>query len=168
MQPTTGTVEYFVHIAPAISAFIAALGVLLAAIAGISSYFQYVQSNTLKRFEKFQEMNARFVDGRFLQICHLLETDDDSLGQIPFEAKLEFLGFYEEVALMRNSKLLNDQVAYYMLGYYAIRCNESKTFWTGVNKDAVYWCVFNQFASEMKRYEDLVTSGKMKLDNIHF
>jgi hypothetical protein len=54
---------------------------------------------------------------------------------------------------MYNSKILKTGIAHYMFGYYAIRCVDSKNFWSGINKESGYWALFISFASEMKKME---------------
>jgi hypothetical protein len=83
----------------------------------------------------------------------LLEHDDPKLTTISFGTKRDFLGFFEDIALMNNSGLINDQVIHYMFGYYAIRCYQSQNFWTEVNKDSPYWKLFSKFAEKMENIE---------------
>ena len=51
---------------------------------------------------------------------------------------------------MKNSGLVNPSLAYYMFGYYATKCLESENFWSDINRNGVFWNVFNQFAKEMQ------------------
>lgn len=76
------------------------------------------------------------------------------MKEIPFSDKRDFLGLFEEVAIMMNSGLIKKEIAHYMFGYYAIRCWEGKNFWHSVNKTSLYWQVFIDFVTEMKDIEN--------------
>ena len=89
----------------------------------------------------------------FRELCALTETDAQDLRETPFKDKRDFLGFFEEVALMTNSCLIREAVAHYMFGYYAIRCWESRNFWHGVNRESPYWSLFRDFVERMKAHE---------------
>ena len=60
----------------------------------------------------------------------MLEARDPALADMDFVGKRDFLGFFEEIALARNSGLINDDVVHYMFGYYAMMCYDSGPFWT--------------------------------------
>jgi len=60
------------------------------------------------------------------------------------------VGFFEEFALLKNSGLINDEVALYMFGYFAIKCIDSQNFWFDLNKKQPLWGAFMDFAKEMK------------------
>ncbi len=92
-------------------------------------------------------------DVSFSSICALLETDSEKLCDVQLIEKDRFIGFFEELALMKNSKLINNNVTLYMFGYYAIRCNKSKNFWNGLNKKQALWSLFFNFANEMEQAE---------------
>jgi hypothetical protein len=146
--------------AAGISATVATLTLLVGMVTLIKTLFEYTNQNSMKRFEKFQEMRKRFKeDTRFQEICFLLEDDSKQLQEVHFKDKRDFLGFFEEIALMHNSSLLKTQVAHYMFGYYAIRCYESENFWRGVNRNSYYWAIFCKFARDMKAIEETILDG---------
>ena len=104
------------------------------------------------------ELRKRLKENQtFKEICNLLEIDDQGLREIPFKEKRDFLGLFEEVAIGLNSRLIKLPVAHYMFGYYAVRCWESKHFWSGVNRSSHYWVLFSDFAQRMKRIEESYT-----------
>jgi hypothetical protein len=140
--------------AAGISAIIATLTLFIGVVAFAKSVLEYVKQNSLKRFENFQEMRKRFRDENFQEICYLLEEDDPKLLDLHYKQRRDFLGFYEEIALMHDSRLLKTPIAHYMFGYYAIRCYESVNFWHGLEKDSLYWSLFVRFAKQMKEIED--------------
>ena len=95
-------------------------------------------------------------DPTFIKIREIIDNPDNkdiSRGVNPDE-KRKFLGFYEEIAIMVNSKLIKEELAFYMFGYYAIRCCELDVFKTYINDEKEYWSVFSEFATKMKKYQD--------------
>jgi hypothetical protein len=126
------------------------LGVVIALVTLIKGLIEYTHQGAQKRAERFFAFEDAFhSDEVLIEVCTLLEDDDDRLAELPYKTKLHFLGFYEQVALMVNSKLLRPGVAHYMFGYYAIRCWKSDKFWVNLNRESVYWSLFAAFAKEM-------------------
>jgi hypothetical protein len=80
----------------------------------------------------------------------------------PFKEKRDLLGFFEEIALMMNSGLIRNEVAHYMFGYYAIKCWESKYFWSTVYRESIYWSLFRDFVEQMKQIEQSFQYNKRK------
>jgi len=54
---------------------------------------------------------------------------------------------------MHNSKIIKSNIAHYIFGYYAIRCDGSDHFWHDIDKNNGYWSLFNVFASEMRKMD---------------
>ena len=118
----------------------------------IKAILEYKRSTGTKRLELFLTMRTRLrEDEEFKKICQLLETDDKKLREIPLIQKDRFTGFFEELAIMRNSGLMNDDVTLYMFGYFAIRCNHSDNYWHGLNRNQELWSLFFSFAEDMER-----------------
>jgi len=121
----------------------------------VKGVIEYAHQGAQKRAEQFIDMRKRLNENpTFTVICDLLETDDSKLASMPFNEKRDFLGLFEEVALMLNSGLIKESVAHYMFGYYAIRCAHSKNFWNVVNRQSSYWALFNDFVTRMERVEE--------------
>lgn len=118
----------------------------------IKGLLEYSNENKRKRAQQFIEMRHRFKENQtIMKICDLLENDDVKLKDISSRDKIYFLGFYEEVALLMNSKLIKKEIVHYMFGYYAIKCEDSINFWaTGVDKTHEYWTTFRRFVEDMK------------------
>jgi hypothetical protein len=136
------------------------IGAGLALATLLKGTVEYVKQGSQKRTELFLKMRDRY--DKFLDICTLLETQDEpessnNLRMLSFDRKRDFIGFYEEIALMTRSGLIRPAVAHYMFGYYAIRCWESDDFWSslsgGPNRQSKYWGVFRKFALDMQREE---------------
>jgi hypothetical protein len=139
------------------------IGVGVAALTLVKCVFEYARQGAQKRAEHFLEMRRRLKEpGKYERICTFLEDDKQELADVPYIDKRDFLGFFEEIALMMNSGLIRKEVAHYMFGYYAIRCFESSYFWSNVEKNSIWWSLFINFASEMKRIEDSFTFSQKK------
>jgi len=118
----------------------------------IKVLIEYRRSTSTKRLELFLMMRTRLrEDHEFKEICELLESDDQKLREIPLVQKDRFTGFFEELAIMHNSKLINEDVTLYMFGYFAIRCNQSQNFWYGLNRKQKLWSLFFSFAKDMEQ-----------------
>lgn len=127
------------------------IGTIVGLITLIKGLVEYKRQGVVKRTEIFLEMRTRLrEDESFSNICNLLETDDEELRKIPLIERDRFVGFFEELALIHNSKLINNLVTLYMFGYYSIRCSESKNFWYKLNKNQPLWSAFFDFADKMK------------------
>lgn len=120
----------------------------------VKGIFEYIKQGAQKRAEQFETMRRHFKeDENFKKLCDLLERDDVRLRKVPFKDKRDFLGFFEEIALMTNSGILRKEVSHYMFAYYAIRCWESANFWNDVNREGIYWNLFRDYVEEMKKIE---------------
>jgi len=132
----------------------AIVGVLIAAGTLVKAVIEYTYQGVQKRAEHFLQMRRRFKENEvFKELCSLLDRDEQALANMPFKDKRDLLGFFEEVAIMVNSGLIRKEVAHYMFGYYAIRCGDSRNFWSNVNRTSRYWALFRDFAETMKSME---------------
>jgi len=130
------------------------VGIAIALFALIQGIVEFVKQGTQKRAEQFVEMRKRFKENEtFREISALLENDDPKLASEPYKNKRDFLGFFEEIALMVNSGLIKIDVAYYMFGYYAIKCWNSDNFWKDINRKSQYWILFKKFVEKMNEKE---------------
>lgn len=135
--------------------------IILAVFAGIitlatfiKAIIEYRLQGRQKRaelFDKFKTLSR--TEPRIATVYDLLESNNAALSAIPMQDRYYFLGFYEQLAIAVNSGLIKENVAHYMFGYFAIRCQESTNFWNGLNQDSYYWSVFNSFANKMKQAE---------------
>lgn len=161
----------FVSGAPAISAIVQALAFAAAAGTLIKSTIEFDRQIKVSRFDKFQEFNKKLDDPVLSKLRPLVENDDDILLSIPYQEKHEFLAIYEEIALAVNSKIISEKVAFYMFGYYVIRCLESINFWKGDNapdKNSFYWSLFVNFANRMKAIEGTISSKGVQVKDLKF
>ena len=142
------------------------VGVVLAVATLIKGLYEYRKQAAQRRAEHFIQMRDRYDE--FLDICTLLEQDGASerarqeLCKLPYSRKRDFLGFYEEIALMMQSSLIKAKVAHYMFGYYAIRCWSNAAFWDSpeshLSRDSDYWGLFREFVKKMEEIHKQNTS----------
>lgn len=149
---------------------VAAIAAAIALATFVKALIEYQQQGRQKRADRFFELRER-LKGReeFLRLAELLDAGaiDDAAGraanfelqETPFRVKREYLGLFEEVALAVNSGLVGLNVAHYMFGYYAILCQRSEAFWSGVNRLSPYWALFNDFCEQMKNLGAEFASG---------
>jgi len=145
-----------------LSALVATVG--LATL--IKAVYEYRRNSVTKRLELFLDMRSRLrEDKEFNEIIELLESGEEyedeeyekykklreKLRNLPVGQKDRFLSFFEELAIMRNSNLINDHVMSYMFGYYAIQCEQNDDFWSNLKRDHPGWTLFFSFAEDMKR-----------------
>ena len=62
-------------------------------------------------------------------------------------------------------KLLSDNVAFYMFGYYALRAYQSKGFTVGINMNSPYWSLFVSFCKRAQEWKKKIGSGQIDLRN---
>ncbi len=103
-------------------------------------------------------MRRKFKENEnFKNIAAWIDENDDRLRNISFKAKRDYVGFFQEVALMMNSGLVKRGTALYMFGYFAARCYDSEKFWErGIKKESIYWKLFRNFALQTKEKESPV------------
>jgi hypothetical protein len=114
----------------------------------VKSVLEYVKQGSSKRAEQFLLMRSRLRgNAEFVEICELLDENSSKLRDMPLLRKDNFIGFFEELYLQWNSRVFNDEVVYYMFGYFAIACWESDNFWHGLNRDSPTWAHFKAFVA---------------------
>ena len=126
---------------------------------------QYARQGHDARATQFVQMRRRFLeDPAFRELLNLLANDDPRISQMPIQDRRNFVGFFEEVALMVNSKIIKPGVAHYMFGYYVLLVDRSEHFWDGLDRKSVYWEVFRQFAAQMRAIKgDSLARKEMQL-----
>lgn len=136
------------------------IAVIAAALVGaatlLKGVFEYMRQNAQKRAELYMQLGKQFIENtNFKRLFDLLDRRaDDELRQLEYAHKLEFLRFFEDIAVLMNSRLIRPHVAHYMFAYYAIGCWESDGFWSDINRDSKYWALFRQFVAKMQSLED--------------
>jgi hypothetical protein len=146
--------------------------ILVGAVVGILGFakglYEYSKQTALKRAENYLKLREKYKESsRFKDLFEMLETDDEKLRDIPYEKKQDFLGFYEDIALFMNSGMLKPEVAHYMFSYHAIKCSQSKNFWSHehINKTSPYWGLFNDFVAQMLKADAALNSNPSIIKN---
>ena len=130
------------------------IGAVVAGATLIKVFLEYSFQGKQKRAEHFFNLRKKLKDNlTYKNICSLVDVDSIELDGVPYDDKRDFLGLFEEIAIMAKSGLIRQEIAFYMFGYYAIKCWESEHFWSSVNRESKYWKVFKEFALEAKRNE---------------
>lgn len=134
--------------------FAIVLGAIIALFTFINGILEYSRQGRQKRADQFVLLRRRLKENEtFKHLTDLALRKDPALAECPPADKRDLLGLFEEVALMMNSKLIRKEVAHYMFGSYVIACYESDDFWVNLERDDMYWRLFNDFALQMKEVE---------------
>jgi hypothetical protein len=124
---------------------------------------EYRRRGASERAQSFVDTRRRFLESPvFQEGLHLLETDDPALAEIPVHLRRSFLGFFEEVALLTNSRQIRKEVAHHMFGHYVGLAARSRHLWTGLDPDSPYWTVFRDFAAQMRGLEGTRRGGPLR------
>jgi hypothetical protein len=140
-----------------VTAAVAVLTFVIAVATFAKAIVEYARQNSLKRFEKFQEINQKFQTAEMKTIRLMLEEGDPKIENLPYIDKYQFMSIYEEVAVMLNSKLISEIVAYYFCGYHALLCDENSRFWSDINRPE--WVLYNYYVEHMKNMRDTLPDG---------
>ena len=132
------------------------IGAIVALLGLFKGVREYRLQGSLKRAEFFLKKSDRFFeDERFKSVRLLIEKEkrEPTLTGEPVsrDDRKAYLTFFEEIALLDNSGLLDHQVANYMYGYFIVCCLDSKLFWTGLKKSEKQWGLFLSFAERLKK-----------------
>lgn len=121
----------------------------------IKGYSEYRLSVKQKRSELYETYRQKLKENETIRrVVVALENDIGDIAEISRIDRYMFLGFYEDIALLMNTKLIKPEIAHYMFGYYAMRCWENDMFWEDINRESHYWRVFREFVEKMKDLED--------------
>lgn len=134
------------------------LAIILAGVVALITFFfgvlEFVRQGRQHNASNFVQMRRRFLETEtFRHILNLLATDSPELEDLPIQDRRNFIGFFEEVALMVNSKMIRAEVAHYMFGYSVGLADRSKHLWIDLDRQSIYWTLFRDFAKLMKKFE---------------
>ena len=132
------------------------LGIAATAVGLVMGYFESLRQGRQRRAEKYFELVKEF--SKFGDILDKLRTDSPTLRKLKPHERERFLGFYEDLALLINSNLIQEHLAFYAFGYWLERVWESKNFWQDPkNKDDSYWFLLRQM-----HFRQLHQEGRFK------
>jgi len=127
---------------------------ILAALTFIRGIPEYRRQGFQKKMDFLITMKTKLRENNaFKCICDVLDEKVEGFGDVSPEDKSEFICFFEEVAIMLKSKFICEKEAYYMFGYYAIRCSRNHAFEKGFPYKGSSWRLFDDFVMKMKRIE---------------
>jgi hypothetical protein len=138
------------------------LATLIAAVVAVATLvkgvMEYARDAAQRRLQILLDLRARFSDSPALQEvrCALESDDPGAIRMVTKTHRVDFAAFFEEVALMMNSKLLSRTLAHSLFGFYAVMANDNPGFWDGFNVigNEAYWRPFTKFAEEMKSFAE--------------
>jgi hypothetical protein len=154
---------------------ISAVGVLIALAALIRACMEYVQQGRQRRAQLFFDLRHRLKEPELARVAELIDLVDLAEGQqkahheqelrnVDLRIKRDYIGLFEEVAVMMEWKLVSPSLANYMFGYYARLCERSTAFWDGpIAKDNPYWGKFHRFCRQMDVEDVLVREEHERL-----
>jgi hypothetical protein len=132
--------------------FIQDISIAATAIGLVMGYLEYLRQGRQRRSEKYFELVRDFA--KFDDILDLLRTDSAKLRKLRPAQRERFLGFYEDLALLVHSGLIQEHLAFYAFGYWLEKVWTSKHFWADdKNKDDGYWFLLRQLHFRMKKHE---------------
>lgn len=150
-------------------------GVIVALFTFLKGVIEYMKQGSQKRAELFNTMRKKYKENEnFKNIRRLLEKElserdllkkrklekvDEDLKNVNIIDKMDYIGFFEEIALMMNSKIIKKEIVHHMFAYYAILCYDSTNFWldgsVSIEKDNdIYLHLFKEFVTSMKKIEE--------------
>jgi hypothetical protein len=128
------------------------LGIAATAVGLVMGYFEYQRQGRQRRAEKYFELVREFA--KFDEILDLLRNDSPALKKLKPYQRERFLTFYEDLALLINSNLIQEHLAFYAFGYWLDRAWDSKNFWQDPkNKEDSYWFLMRQMYFRMRNRE---------------
>lgn len=137
---------------------------LIALVTFFVATLENIRRNRQERAQNLIMMRRRFLETpQYREILDMLQADDPKLREISVQEKRNFVGFLEEIALMVNSRLIRQEVAHYMFGYYVCLTERNEHFWQGLDRQSSYWSVFRHFAAEMARLEGYAQTSPKEL-----
>jgi hypothetical protein len=118
----------------------------------VMGYLECLRQGRQRRAEKYFELVKEF--NKFDEILDLLQSDSPKLAKLRHSQREHFLGFYEDLALMLNSGLIQEHLAFYAFGYWLDKAWNSKHFWQDPkNKENTYWFLLRQLQFRMRDRE---------------
>jgi len=146
------------------------IGAIFAVFTFFKGIFEYLIQSSLKRAEHFFTIRKKFKENDVFQnICDFLENNSEEITKVSHTDKSNFLVFFEEIAMMMNSKIISKEIVQYMFGFYAIKCWECDNFWKGdLDRNDPYWHLFKEFASNLQKKEGQFKTKKINVAKLKF
>ena len=113
--------------------------------------------NSLKRFEKYQEMNKVYsADPTLTTLRDALRIGGQVLAEFDAIEKYKFMAFYEDIAMMCQSGLMRMEVASYLFGFDARAASNSAEFIANLGnvRTDSNWLLFWSFCDRLNAYSE--------------
>jgi hypothetical protein len=144
--------------------WVAVISVFISLTTIIFAYFEYYKQGKQKRAELLEHYRKKFQTEEYCVLINpLIEDDSIKLLDIRQMDKYYYLGLFEELAVLINSKVMRVDTVYYFFGYYAMKTWNSKSFWGSINRDSIYWIEFSNFVQLMEKSQQNVLNKNVFL-----
>ena len=154
--------------------FFTTAGVVVAFFVLIRGFYEYKHKIALECANKFLQMRTKFKETEpYCKIYPLMNATErkkkeskEKLENLKAREIYDFVGFFEELALMMNSKLIPKKVVFYFFGYYILLTRKmTKYFLSNEELKDPLWSVFVDLSDEMRK---IGRSYKYKRKEIRF
>lgn len=110
----------------------------------------------LKRTEFFLSQHRRLFDDKDLyEVLCLIDADNPRLAEENmWDKKRKLLVFFEEIALLVRSNQIDQNVAFYMFGYYSLCARHGSNFIHGIDPSREHWFLFYEFSDDAQFFLD--------------
>jgi len=124
----------------------------------------------LLRIKFTLEQHRRLFDDSVLySVLSLIDSDSEMLAKPEmWDPKRKFITFFEEIELLISSGQINNNVAYYMFGYYAECAFSGKNFQIGIDLKEKYWGLFFKFTRDAKEFLDNCEKNPQLISDLKF
>lgn len=124
----------------------------------------------LKSIEFTLEQHRRlFEDKNLYSVICLIDNDDKKLASTDmWDAKRTLIVFFEEIQLLINSYQINENVAYYLFGYYAIKARHGKNYCEGIDLQEKYFGLFFTFTNSSQKFLANAEQDPKLIQNLRF
>ncbi|GAB3639168.1 hypothetical protein GCM10027422_47590 [Hymenobacter arcticus] len=152
MLMLTVTLEKWKYIATIVSVVGGMVGLLVTAITLIKWLREYTQQVTEKRSQLFLSLRKAYNENESFQ--NILEHlhGDGIFPNVKIVEIGEFMGFFEELAVLVNSGLISEDLAGYFFGLDVVKAWNNDSFWSQSSRDDRDWSLLKDFVEQMSNF----------------
>ena len=152
-----------------VTAIVAVLGVG----GGIVSYSlrtrELASKNSLDKFHNYTALNALYEEDSQCKAIRDAAGGHTDWSEVDDGDRFGFMAIYEQIALMLQSGLLSEDVAFYSYGYNLLKAYRDPNFWNNVvRKDDKYWELTLRLFDRFERYEDRYKGKSFPVEEFQF
>ncbi len=141
-----------------ISPIISFISIIIAIIALVIAYLQYLKLKQFNKAKYFFDIRAKYKgDNRYCEIRYKIENNE-SLKTVNIISIFDNAGFFEELQIAINSKIIDKKMVFYLFGYYIIRFYEAVKKDGVINIESSHWLALNEI------YKSMIEIQKLKLN----